>query len=162
MSRALTALLSALILSLPLASLADLDKKKWRDAITEERAQVPKEISNLFFMFNESRNLVAYAGSAPVATEFLVSEESRKKFISEVLEGAQEAGGILKERRERTVNGHTVTECIFDAPQAGRMTLGLFCVTKDRMVSLSVVSLSGKIDWEDTDVKELVARVPIK
>lgn len=140
---------------------AELSEDTWKQGSPEIREKIPPSLTNLFFVMGKNRDVTAYAGSYDLAKTTAKTPAGKEKFLADFWNGAVGRGFEVIEKKDVSLNGFTAMEGIFKVPNSGRRLLLLVCITKDRVVNLTVVANEG-IDSEDPDVVSLVRELPIK
>lgn len=140
---------------------AELKKDAWRQATADERLRVPAALSNVFFVFNTKKPIMAYAGSGALDDSIVSSEVKKQAFIDDVLKGIQNTGQVLKSQQFVTINKVPATEATFITPATEQTMLGVFCISGTRFITLCVFS-KAPLTFKDPEFTALVKELPIK
>lgn len=140
---------------------AELKKDTWRAATADERLRVPAALSNVFFVFNTKKQIMAYAGSGGLDDSIVSSEVKKQAFIDDILKGIQNTGQVLKSQQFVTINKVPATEAFFFTPATEQTMLGVFCISGTRFITLCVFS-KDPLTFKDPEFAALVKELPIK
>ncbi len=135
---------------------AELNAEKWMPALAGSKSMLSPGMTNLFYVINPQRQIIAFAGS--------------EEFPNQAGPGKAELAGFYKgyiasnkmnpkEAKPATINGVEAMECKIDMGDTD--SLVLLCVSGPRLITLTVLC-EKRLGWDDPDVQELVGALGIK